>query len=82
MPEENPVRAKILRPDERLRQYAWSSYGLYLKAPPKRPEWLRVDRLLGEMRIPKDSAAGRREFEKQMEEKAKTILQEELETRG
>jgi hypothetical protein len=58
--------------DESLRQYAWSSYGEYLKAPPKRPEWLRVDRLLGEMRIPKDSAAGRREFERQMEERRRS----------
>jgi hypothetical protein len=29
--------------------------------------WLRVDRLLGEMGIPKDSAAGRKEFERRME---------------
>ena len=28
---------------------------------------MRVDRLLGEKRIPKDSAAGRRECERQME---------------
>ena len=28
---------------------------------------MRVDRLLGEMGIPKDSAAGRKEFERQME---------------
>src|SRR5205823_4269787 len=47
----------------------WSSYGEYLKAPRQRAQWIRVDRLLGEMRIPKDSAAGRREFERQMEER-------------
>jgi hypothetical protein len=40
-----------------------------LKAARKRPEWIRVDRLLGEMSIPKDSAAGGREFERQMEER-------------
>ena len=31
-----------------------------LKSPGKRPEWLRVERLLGEYRIPQDSAAGRK----------------------
>jgi len=65
----NPVRAKLLKPDEALRQYRWSSYGEYLKAPGKRWPWLRVDRLFGEMGIPKDSAAGRVEFERQMEER-------------
>ena len=30
---------------------------------------LRVERLLGEMRLPKDSAAGRRELERQIEER-------------
>src|SRR5579872_434468 len=65
----NPARAKLLKPEQRLREYRWSSYGEYLRRPGQRSEWLRVDRLLGEMRIPKDSAAGRREFERQMEER-------------
>ena len=63
----NPVRAKLLRLEQRLRAYRWSSYGEYLKRPNQRPKWLRVDRLLGEMRIPKDSAAGRKWFERVME---------------
>ncbi|HEV2394290.1 MAG TPA: transposase [Verrucomicrobiae bacterium] len=37
----------------------WSSYPLYLQEPSLRPSWLRVDRLLGEWGIPKDSTAGR-----------------------
>ena len=41
---------------------------LYLQAPGKRPAWLRVDRVLGEMGIPEDSVAGRRQFEGVMEE--------------
>jgi hypothetical protein len=57
----NPVGAKLLKPEEGLVHYRWSSYGEYLKAPRQRLEWIRVDRLFGEMRIPKDSAAGRRE---------------------
>ncbi len=41
----------------------------YLKAPSRRVSWLRVDRLLGEWRIPKDSPAGRKEFARVMEER-------------
>jgi len=63
----NPVRAKLLKSEKRLSAYAWSSYGEYLKSPARRLPCLRVDRLLGEMRIPQDTAAGRREFERQME---------------
>jgi REP element-mobilizing transposase RayT len=65
----NPVRAQLLKPEETLRDYAWSSYPEYLKPPARRWPWLRVERLFGEMRLPKGSAAGRREFERQMEER-------------
>jgi REP element-mobilizing transposase RayT len=65
----NPVRAKLLRPEEPLRGYRWSSFPAYLKAPSKRPTWLSVERLLGEQGIRKDSGAGRRQFERQMEER-------------
>ena len=44
----NPVRGKLLRPEQPLSDYGWSSYPEYLKGPRKRPGWLRVDRLLGE----------------------------------
>jgi len=63
----NPVRAKLLAPEQALRDYTWSSYPEYLKPPSQRWPWLRVERLLGEMRLPKDSAAGRRELKRQME---------------
>jgi putative transposase len=63
----NPVRAKLIRPEASLESFCWSSYGDYLKPPGQRPKWLRVDRLLGERGIPKDSAAGREEFGRQME---------------
>jgi hypothetical protein len=65
----NPVRAKLLKPEQPLRDYVWSSYTEYLKAPGKRWAWLRVDRLFGEMRIPKDSPAGRQQFEQMMEQR-------------
>src|ERR1017187_4495725 len=65
----NPVRAKLLAAGETLRSYRWSSYPWYVASPSKRPKWLRVDRLLGEMGIPKDSKAGRREFERRMRQR-------------
>ena len=63
----NPARASLLAREERLLAYPWSSYGWYLAAPKHRPAWLRVDRLLGEHGIAKDSAAGRAQFERRME---------------
>jgi REP element-mobilizing transposase RayT len=62
----NPARAGLIPPRQPLSSFAWSSFPLYL-APARRPSWLRVDRLLGEWRIPKDSSAGRRVFNQQME---------------
>jgi putative transposase len=58
----NPTRAKLIKRGQPLEYFRWSSYPLYLAAPGKRPAWLRVDRLLGEWHIPKDSPAGRRAF--------------------
>jgi len=63
----NPARAGLVKPEEPLRNFAWSSWPAYLLAPPKRPVWLRVDRLLGEYRIPKDSPAGRQHLEQTLE---------------
>src|SRR5437762_1787313 len=63
----NPVRAKLLRKEQKLRAYRWSSYGEYLKREGRRVKWLSVGRLLGEMGIPKDSVAGRKQFERFME---------------
>ena len=68
----NPARAKVLGAQEPLRQYRWSSYPWYLRAPAQRPGWLRVDRVLGEMGIPKDSAVGRADWERQMEERRRS----------
>ena len=65
----NPARAKLLKPEERLREYPWSTWPEYLKSPGKRPGWLRVDQLLGEYRIPADSAAGRRRLEEALEQR-------------
>ncbi len=65
----NPVRAGLLKPKERLLEYPWSSFGLYLAGPAHRPAWLRVDRLLGEHGIQRDDASGRERFERRMEQR-------------
>jgi len=63
----NASRAKLLRPNQPLSGYRWSSWAEYIKPPSRRPIWLRLDRLLGECKIPKDSPAGRRELDRQLE---------------
>jgi REP element-mobilizing transposase RayT len=65
----NPSRAKLLQKEESLRTYRWSSFPEYLKAPTKRPAWLRVERLLGEYGIHRDSAAGRGRLEEALEQR-------------
>jgi REP element-mobilizing transposase RayT len=63
----NPVRAGLLSAESRLLEYPWSSFGFYLTEAKHRPKWVRVDRLLGEHGIEKDTASGRLEFERRME---------------
>ena len=63
----NPARAKLLTRKQKLSAFRWSSYPQYLQGRSARPSWLRVDRLLGEHGIPKDSPAGREQFERRME---------------
>ena len=65
----NPARAKLVAADAPLKSFAWSSWPAYLLARSKRPAWLRVDRLLGEWGIPKDSPAGRQRLERALEER-------------
>jgi putative transposase len=73
----NPVRAGLLGAEDRLLAYPWSSFPLYLAAPEHRPGWLRVDRLLGEHGIERDSPFGRQEFERQMERRRLEEVDEE-----
>ena len=74
----NPVRAHLLKPEERLLAYPWSSFGYYLSAPAHRPQWLRADRLLGEHGIAQDTPVGRRRFEEQMEGRRREPGDEEM----
>jgi REP element-mobilizing transposase RayT len=73
----NPVRAKLLAPEDRLLAYPWSSFPLYLAAREHRPRWLRPDRLLGEHGIQQDTPAGKQEFERQLERRRLEELNEE-----
>jgi len=63
----NAARAGLIALEQPLQSFLWSSYGYYLREPAARPAWLRVDRLLGEWGIPKDSQAGREQFAAQVE---------------
>lgn len=65
----NPARAKLVAAEQPLKRFAWSSWPAYLLAPSKRPAWLRVDRLLGEYGVAKDSPAGRQQLERALEER-------------
>ena len=64
----NPVRAKLLSPQERMLSYPWSSLGWYLAGPAHRPGWIRTDRLLTACGLA-DTAAERERFETQLEER-------------
>jgi REP element-mobilizing transposase RayT len=74
----NPARAGLLKAGQRLEEFPWSSYGDYLKPARRRPVWLRVDRLLGEKGIAKDSAAGRRRFARLTEQRRREDLGREF----
>jgi putative transposase len=76
----NPSRANLIGPRTPLTRFQWSSWPEYLKTPSKRPFWLRVDRLMGEHGIPKDSVAGRRELERRVE--ARRAAEDEAEYRN
>jgi hypothetical protein len=73
----NPVRAKLLRPGQSLKEYRWSSWPDYLKKPGKRWPWLRVDRLNGEWDVAEDSSAGRRQLEAGLEQRRELELSRE-----
>ena len=61
----NPVRAGLVGPEDKLECYPWSSYPAD-RQPSLRPDWLRVDRLMGEHGLAEDTAKSRREFERIM----------------
>jgi hypothetical protein len=74
----NPARAKRVNEDRPLKGFVWSSWPAYLWAPALRPAWLRVDRLLGQWGVPKDSPAGRRRLEQALEARREAEAVEEF----
>ena len=67
----NPAKAGLVCPEQALRQYLWSSWPTYLAAPRSRPDWLQVDRVMGEHGFAKDTARARREIENRLEHRRK-----------
>jgi len=65
----NPVRARLLSPEQPLQEFRWSSYPEYLKRVRQRLPWLRVDRVLGELGIWRNDTTGRRQFARAMEDR-------------
>jgi putative transposase len=62
----NPVRARLVSPQERMLAYPWSSLGWYLSGPAHRPAWIHSARLLQAYGV-SDSPAGRERFEAALE---------------
>lgn len=73
----NPVRAGLLRPEQPLQDYRWSSYPQYIREEP-RPAWLRVDRLLGEWRLRWDEPGASEKFAAVMEARRQGEWEEEF----
>jgi len=69
----NPIRAGLVRTDNPLRSYRWSSFPLYLIPASKRERWLWVDRVLGELGGHQDNRRGRQSYEVYIEGLAKRI---------
>jgi REP element-mobilizing transposase RayT len=67
----NPVRAKsLLKPEEPLERFVWSSYPYYCVPGRKRPAFLFVDRVLGDLGL-RDDASGRRAYRRHMMQRVK-----------
>jgi len=67
----NPVRAGLVKANQPLKIYPWSSYPSYLASPRKRIEWVYVDRVFGDLGHQKGSRGAREKYGRYMEELAK-----------
>ena len=73
----NPARAKCFDlENEKLADYPWSSYPLYLQ-PGRRPGWLSVERTLGDLGVC-DDAAGRARYRQYLQERVLEIARCEV----
>jgi REP element-mobilizing transposase RayT len=66
----NPARARLLRGQQRLRDYLWSSFPALGAAPRDRPAWLEAARVLG-VHGERDTPSGRRHFRAALEKRAR-----------
>jgi REP element-mobilizing transposase RayT len=73
----NPVRAGLLRLEQPLETYPWSSFPLYV-AERARPGWLRIDRLLGEWGIRWDEPGAGRRFAAAVEARRQAESEQEF----
>lgn len=73
----NPVRAGLIKADQPLRTYRWSSFPSYLASGNKRVEWLYVDRVFGEIGHGNDNRRSRQAYERYMEDLAKKFREVE-----
>lgn len=72
----NPVRAGLMNFKEvSLSEYSWSSYPLYLR-PSRRPEWLCVERVLGNFQW-RDERSGREAYRRLMQKRTVEITASE-----
>ncbi|MEP6672724.1 MAG: transposase [Chthoniobacter sp.] len=65
----NPVRAGLIGLEERLVDYRWSSYPLYVRNLATRPPWMEVETVLGELGL-EDRAGDRRRYAEHMRRRA------------
>ena len=73
----NPVRAGLLKNEDPLCAYPWSSLCWYAAAREHRPGWMQVGRLIGAHGIGEDTAASRTEFQRRMETRRADPAEEE-----
>ncbi len=68
----NPVRAYLVRPEDRLVDYRWSSYPACVTGR-DRPPWMETARVLGEVGV-EDASEGRRRYAQRMRKRAVATL--------
>jgi putative transposase len=71
----NPARARLLGKNGRLQGYGWSSLSWYLTGPRRRPSWLEVSMVLGELGL-EDRPGDRRIYGRRLEDRAKEGMSE------
>jgi hypothetical protein len=71
----NPARAGLLKAEEPLEDYRWSSFAGHVK-PATRPNWQRVDRMFGEHGLNEERWKDRRECARRLESRRQEGMDE------